>query len=118
MNGCFTRRLIETGLLSSSGQILSFSKSDEAVVDNTFLTCLTRLPDHDEKTHFSQTLAAPGNTPAQTDRQEQETRGNIARENVEPAAPKAGSRGSLLGPLQFIRILVEPLESDFPTFAV
>ena len=52
MNGEFTRKLTETGNLSAAGQIMNFSGSDEAVVTNCFLACLTREPNHEERTYF------------------------------------------------------------------
>jgi len=61
MNGRFTRNLTQAELLTSAGQILSFSDADEATIDNSFLTCLTRLPTWDEQTFFARRLAGGGN---------------------------------------------------------
>ncbi len=52
MNGPFTRELTRAELLQSAGQILSWSPSDDAVVENCFLTCLTRLPTDSERQEF------------------------------------------------------------------
>ena len=58
MNGQFTKSLTGTDLLRSAGQILSFSKTDEAIVDNCYLTCLSRLPTSEERAVFQKSLAA------------------------------------------------------------
>lgn len=52
MNGEFTRSLTETGNQSAAGQIMMFSGTDEKIVENCFLACLTRLPDQQEKEYF------------------------------------------------------------------
>jgi hypothetical protein len=39
MNGKFTRDLTKSELLSSVGLILSYSKTDESIIDNCFLAC-------------------------------------------------------------------------------
>lgn len=56
MNGKFTRNLTKTELLNSAGQILCFSKSDEAMIDNCFLACLTRGPTIEERQEFGRRL--------------------------------------------------------------
>ncbi len=60
MNGKFTRELTKSELLSSVGLILSYSKTNEAVIDNCFLACLTRLPNSEERQEFLGGIA--GNT--------------------------------------------------------
>ena len=52
MNGEFTRELTEAGPFSASGRILNQSVNDEQIVENCFLTCLTRRPTDAEKQHF------------------------------------------------------------------
>jgi len=52
MNGKFTRDQTKSELLSSVGLILSYSKTDEAIIDNCFLACLTRLPTAEERHEF------------------------------------------------------------------
>jgi len=61
MNGKFTRDLTKSDLLSSVGLILSYSKTDEAVIDNSFLACLTRLPTLEERQEFLGEIAASSN---------------------------------------------------------
>lgn len=52
MNGQFTRDLTRAELLSSVGLILSYSRTDESVIENSFLTVLTRLPTTRERNEF------------------------------------------------------------------
>ncbi|MGB4736709.1 MAG: DUF1549 domain-containing protein [Fuerstiella sp.] len=52
MNGRFTRELTETGLFGAAGQLMRYSGDDEALVQNCFLACLTRLPSPEERTYF------------------------------------------------------------------
>jgi len=56
MNGKFTRDLTKVKLLSSVGLILSYSNTDESIIDNCFLACLTRLPTDEERTTFGNEL--------------------------------------------------------------
>jgi hypothetical protein len=49
MNGKFTRDLTKSQLLSSVGLILLYSKSEDAIIDNCFLACLTRLRTTEER---------------------------------------------------------------------
>jgi hypothetical protein len=56
MNGKFTRGLTETGAFSAAGQIMRYSGDKEAVVENCFLACLTRLPSTEESEFFVQQL--------------------------------------------------------------
>jgi len=62
MNGQFTRDLTETDLLSSPALILSYSSSDESIIDNSFLTCLTRRPTTEEQKEFVRRLASTTDT--------------------------------------------------------
>lgn len=52
MNGRFTAELSKTELLTAAGQILDFSDDDQAVVENSFLACLSRRPTDAEKEYF------------------------------------------------------------------
>lgn len=52
MNGRFSSELSKAELLTAAGQILDFSPNDEAVVENSYLTCLARRPSDKEKDYF------------------------------------------------------------------
>ena len=52
MNGRFSSELSKAELLTAAGQILDFSPNDEAVVENSYLTCLARRPSDEEKEYF------------------------------------------------------------------
>lgn len=52
MNGRFSSELSKAELLTAAGQILVFSPNDEAVVENSYLTCLARRPSDEEKEYF------------------------------------------------------------------
>ena len=58
MNGRFTRELTNTELLTTAGQVMRYSGDDESIVQNCFLACLTRLPTPEERTYFTDQLAA------------------------------------------------------------
>lgn len=53
MNGEFTRDRTRAELLNSAGQIVSFSRDDETMINNSFLACLTRPPTVEEQEVFS-----------------------------------------------------------------
>lgn len=52
MNGRFSSELSRAELLTAAGQIIDFSPNDEAVVENSYLTCLARRPSNEEKEYF------------------------------------------------------------------
>ena len=52
MNGRFSSELSKAELLTAAGQILDFSPNDQAVVENSYLTCLARRPSDEEKEYF------------------------------------------------------------------
>jgi hypothetical protein len=52
MNGRFSSELSKAELLTAARQILDFSPNDEAVVENSYLTCLARRPSDEEKEYF------------------------------------------------------------------
>ena len=52
MNGRFSSELSKAELLTAAGQILDFSPNEEAVVENSYLTCLARRPSDEEKEYF------------------------------------------------------------------
>lgn len=62
MNGTFTRDLTKAELLSSVGLILSYSKTDDDIINNCFLACLTRLPTLEERQEFLGGIAAEANS--------------------------------------------------------
>lgn len=63
MNGQFTREFTQTGAFAAAGQILRFSGDDEVVVQNCFLSCLSRLPDDAEREFFVAQLQKPKSGP-------------------------------------------------------
>ncbi len=52
MNGEMTKDRTKVDAFGASGRILDLSTSDESVVENCFLVCLTRRPTPEEKAHF------------------------------------------------------------------
>ena len=42
----------QTGLFATPGTLRRFSPTNEALLDNAFLTCLTRRPTEAERKHF------------------------------------------------------------------
>ena len=52
MNGEFAREMSQTGLFATPGTLRRFSPTNEALLDNAFLTCLTRRPTEAERKHF------------------------------------------------------------------
>ncbi len=52
MNGNLTRERTKTDPFNAPGRILALSPSDEAVIENCFLTCLTRRPTAEERAWF------------------------------------------------------------------
>ncbi|MCA9066011.1 MAG: DUF1553 domain-containing protein, partial [Planctomycetaceae bacterium] len=56
MNGKFTREAIRTELLTSATQLINYSPTDQALIENIYLTCLTRYPSTPEKEERLQEL--------------------------------------------------------------
>lgn len=56
MNGRFTSELSKVELLSAPGQIINFSPDNCAIIDNSYLACLTRRPSAEEQRHFLKLL--------------------------------------------------------------
>lgn len=52
MNGNLTSERTKVDPFGAPGRILALSPSDEILIDNCFLACLTRRPTADEKAHF------------------------------------------------------------------
>ncbi len=52
MNGRFTAERSKVDMLSAPSEIIQFSPDSAAIVDNCFLTCLSRHPGYDERTYF------------------------------------------------------------------
>ncbi|MEZ6039101.1 MAG: DUF1549 domain-containing protein [Planctomycetaceae bacterium] len=52
MNGRFTREFTKADGFSSAAQVIRFSKDDQAIIENCFLTCLTRRPTEEEAAYF------------------------------------------------------------------
>ncbi len=57
MNGDFARDMSQTGLFATPGTLRRFSPTNEALLDNAFLTCLTRRPTETERKHFLSQLS-------------------------------------------------------------
>ncbi len=57
MNGEFAREMSQTGLFATPGTLRRFSPTNEALLDNAFLTCLTRRPTEAERKHFLSQLS-------------------------------------------------------------
>ena len=52
MNGRFTAERSKVDNLSAPSEIIQFSPDNAAIVDNCFLTCLSRHPSYDEREYF------------------------------------------------------------------
>lgn len=52
MNGRFTAEQSKVDNLSAPSEIIQFSPDNAAIVDNCFLTCLSRHPGYDEREYF------------------------------------------------------------------
>ena len=52
MNGAFARELSEEKALAAPGQIARYSDGPEELLNNVFLSCLTRLPNESEQACF------------------------------------------------------------------
>ena len=52
MNGEFAREMSQTGLFATPGTLRQFSPTNDALLDNAYLTCLTRRPTAVERKHF------------------------------------------------------------------
>ncbi len=65
MNGRFSAELSKVELLSAAGQIVRFSPTNEAIIENSYLACLSRRPSDVEKEFFlrllNQTFEAAAN---------------------------------------------------------
>lgn len=57
MNGEFAKEMSQVGVFASPGTLRQFSPTNDALLDNAFLTCLTRRPTAAERTHFGGQLA-------------------------------------------------------------
>ncbi len=56
MNGEFARDMSQTGLFATPGTLRQFSPTNDALLDNAYLTCLTRRPTEAERTYFKSQL--------------------------------------------------------------
>ena len=56
MNGQVTRELVKTSPFSAAGRIMALSGSNEQLIENCFLVCLSRRPTAGERTHFLKQL--------------------------------------------------------------
>ena len=65
MNGEFAREMSKVGPFSTPGTIRQFSPTREALLDNVYLTCLTRRPTEAERAHFAPQLGSPPKQPDQ-----------------------------------------------------
>lgn len=52
MNGEFAREMSQPGVFATPGTLRQFSPTNNALLDNVFLTCLTRRPTDAERTYF------------------------------------------------------------------
>ena len=52
MNGEFARELSQEGALTAPGQIARYLNGPDELLNNVFLSCLTRLPNESEKACF------------------------------------------------------------------
>ncbi len=52
MNGGFAQEMSQPGPFSTPGTLRQFSPTNDALLDNAFLTCLTRRPTAAERSHF------------------------------------------------------------------
>ncbi len=57
MNGEFSKEMSELSPVSASGRIAVMAPTDEAAIEISFLTCLTRRPTAEERDHFLAQLA-------------------------------------------------------------
>ncbi len=57
LNGEFAKEMSQVGAFATPGTLRQFSPTNEALLDNAFLTCLTRRPTAAERTHFVEQLA-------------------------------------------------------------
>ena len=57
MNGEFAREMSQTGVFATPGTLRQFSPTNDALLDNAYLTCLTRRPTDPERKHFRSQLA-------------------------------------------------------------
>ena len=53
MNGEFARDMSQVSAFATPGTLSRFSPTNDALLDNAFLTCLTRRPTEVERTHFT-----------------------------------------------------------------
>jgi hypothetical protein len=56
MNGRFTAESLKVDLLSGPAEVLQLSPDDTAVIENSFLMCLTRRPAAAEQQYFLEQL--------------------------------------------------------------
>ena len=56
MNGEFAREMSQTGVFATPGTLRQFSPTPDALLDNVFLTCLTRRPTDAERSYFREQL--------------------------------------------------------------
>jgi hypothetical protein len=56
MNGRFSRELGKVDLLTGPAQVLALSPDDSAIIENSFLMCLSRRPEPPELLHFQKQL--------------------------------------------------------------
>ncbi|MEY3175203.1 MAG: hypothetical protein RLZZ436_3117 [Planctomycetota bacterium] len=56
MNGRFSRELGKVDLLTGPAEVLALSPDDSAVIENSFLMCLSRRPEAEELLHFQKQL--------------------------------------------------------------
>jgi len=56
MNGRFSRELGKVDLLTGPAQVLALSPDDSAIIENSFLMCLSRRPEAEELLHFQKQL--------------------------------------------------------------
>lgn len=59
LNGRFTSEQSKVDFLTGPGEILSLSKDDAHIIENSFLACLSRRPTEAEKKYFLGLLAPP-----------------------------------------------------------
>ncbi len=57
LNGEFAKEMSQVGAFATPGTLRQFSPTSEALLDNAFLTCLTRRPTDTERSHFLGQLA-------------------------------------------------------------
>lgn len=56
MNGKLSRESTQAGLLTGPSQLLSFCSTDDSLIENAYLMCLTRYPDPQELEFFRRQL--------------------------------------------------------------